>query len=100
MRLQTFFAGVAAVSRAGEIVLHCGAWPGPRAAAAGPRKRPVTSCRLDALPEAQTVAVAVVHLEVAAAIGLVERAAHDRHPLGLELRMQRVGVVDPEVGVP
>jgi len=47
--------------------------------------------------ETQTVAVAVVYVEVAAAVGLVANLARDLHTLRLKLGIERVGVVDPDV---
>ena len=43
--------------------------------------------------EAEAVAVAVFHVEVTAAVGLVADVPGDLHVLGLELRLQRVGNV-------
>src|SRR5713101_9105915 len=58
------------------------------------------SSSLQVLAKTQPVAVAVVHLEVATAVGLIADSAHDLDALGLEFRMERIRVIDPNVGVP
>src|SRR5260370_22724349 len=55
---------------------------------------------VDHPPKAQPVAVAVFDVEVAAAILLVADVPRDLHTLRLELRMERIGVIDPDVCVP
>lgn len=52
------------------------------------------------LPKTQAIAVAVLHVEVAATIGLVTNVARDSYVLRLELGIERVGVFDPNVCVP
>jgi glutathione peroxidase len=55
---------------------------------------------LQALPETETIAVAVLYLEVAAAVRLIANVARDPYAFRLEFRNKSVGVVDPDVRVP
>src|SRR5260370_11741797 len=55
---------------------------------------------LQVLPKTQPVTVAVVDLEVATTVGLIADSARDVDALGLEFRMERIRVIDPNVGVP
>src|SRR6266446_4263454 len=55
---------------------------------------------LGVVAEAETVAVGVQDVEIAAAVGLIAEGARDVYALGLELLVERVGVVDPDIGVP
>lgn len=52
------------------------------------------------LSETQPVAVAILDIEIAATVFLVADLPRDLYTLGLELVVQRVGVFDPDVGVP
>src|SRR5438874_2907021 len=54
----------------------------------------------DVLPEAQAVPVAVLDVEVTAAVRLIADVARDLHTLRLELGVERVGIVYPDVRVP
>src|SRR6185503_7312917 len=56
--------------------------------------------RLQRRAEAEPVTVVVVDLEVAAAVDLITQVAHDRDASRLELGIQRVRVLDPDVRVP
>src|SRR5207249_6330977 len=42
----------------------------------------------------------VLHVEVTAAVRLIANTTRDCHPFGLEFRMERVRVIDPNVSVP
>src|SRR5438034_43831 len=61
---------------------------------------PTFTSSLQVLAKTQPVAVAVVHLEVATAVGLIADSARDVDALGLELRMERIRVIDPNIGIP
>src|SRR5438034_8936231 len=52
------------------------------------------------LAKTQAVAVAVLDLEIAAAVGLVEGVTHNLGALRLELSVERVGIADPDVCIP
>src|SRR5690349_19547607 len=56
--------------------------------------------RFQVLAKTQAVAVAILDVKVAAAVKLVFKLPHDLHTFGLELGVERVSVVDPNVRVP
>ena len=55
---------------------------------------------IEVLPEAETIAVAILDVEIAASVELIAEIADDIYAPGLELSVQRVGVLDMNVGVP
>src|SRR5919107_212089 len=55
---------------------------------------------LEVLTEAQSIAVAVLDIEVTATVRLVGYLAGDGDSLAPELGMQRIRVVDPDVSIP
>jgi hypothetical protein len=52
------------------------------------------------LSKTQAITVAILHVEVTTPIGLIADITGDGHAFGLELRVEHVRVVDPNVGVP
>src|SRR5205809_3879830 len=52
------------------------------------------------LAETQAVPVAILNVKIAAAIGLVADIPGDLHAPRLEFSIERIGIVDPNVGVP
>src|SRR6478735_4621164 len=50
--------------------------------------------------KAQAIPVAVLDIEIAAAVVLVAQVAGDLHAFRLEFRIQSIRVVNPDVGVP
>src|SRR5215471_12867113 len=52
------------------------------------------------LTETQTVPVAALHIEITAAVGPIAHVAGDLHSVSLELRVEPVRIVNPDVGVP
>src|SRR5207247_9111638 len=52
------------------------------------------------LAETQAVPVAILNVKIAAAIGLVPDIPGDLHAPRLEFSIERIGIVDPNVGVP
>jgi len=52
------------------------------------------------MPEAEPVAVAVLDVEIAVAVRLIAKVPCDRHALGLELFVQRICIVHPDICVP
>src|SRR5205814_8983929 len=55
---------------------------------------------IEILPKTQAVAVVVFDLKVMATILLVADVSYDLHPFRLELCIQCVGDVDPDIRVP
>src|SRR6185295_8145675 len=55
---------------------------------------------LDVVPEAEPIAIAILDVEVAVAIRLIAQVPRDRHALGLELLIERIRILDPDVCVP
>src|SRR5436309_14206074 len=55
---------------------------------------------LDRVPKTEPIAVAVLDVEVAAAVGFVANVPRDLHALRFELPVQRIGIVHPNVAVP
>src|SRR6266446_1114062 len=52
------------------------------------------------VPKTEAVPIGVLDVEVATPIGLVTNISHNLDALGLELRVERVGVLDPDMRVP
>jgi hypothetical protein len=55
---------------------------------------------LSIVPKTEAIAVAVLDIEVAAAVWLVTNVSRDLHAFRLELRIQDVRIVDPDVRIP
>src|SRR5262245_17989368 len=72
--------------------------PAPGVEPTRPSARGARSAR--AVPETQSVAVAVLHVEVATAVGLVANRAGNHDALGPELAIKGVGIINPDVRVP
>jgi hypothetical protein len=52
------------------------------------------------MPEAQAIAVAILDVEVSTPVGLVAYIARNLDTLGLELRTQLIGIIDPDICIP
>src|SRR2546428_9225353 len=52
------------------------------------------------LTETNAVSVAILNVKIAATVGLVADITRDLHALRLEFSIERISIVDPNVGVP
>src|SRR5437870_12966031 len=52
------------------------------------------------LTETNAVSVAILNVKISATIGLVADITRDLHALRLEFSIERISIVDPNVGVP
>src|SRR5262245_60286689 len=64
------------------------------------RKRRLRGLLAYVLAETQPVPVTVLYIEITAAVGPITDVACDLHTLGLELRIEPVRLVNPDVCVP
>jgi hypothetical protein len=54
----------------------------------------------EVLPEAQTIPVAILNVEISTTVMLIADVADDLYALRLELGSKRISVVDPNIGIP
>src|SRR5213593_1101918 len=52
------------------------------------------------LTETNAVSVAILNVKIAATVGLVADITRDLHALRLEFSIERISIVDPNVGIP